>query len=310
MDNSRWRIQRGPDRVGSSLLEARLTESLALLESRFDIPIPSHGRHREALKVLGQCNRATDPIDMSDIEGLDRIAASHRLAWETFLVTVAAIEDRRNPSTPFTTDRFKSLLGGPLVDEGRDGSPRDTQFELTVAAHFRLASCSVHDGEPDLRLRYGEELVGVAAKRVRSLNPDQVQKHARRAAQQIAATGTRGWIAINLDSRFAEVDFDQPEVDLLRDFEEEFDAVGAALQRTEMKPHVLGFLLFGHVHTWRPPENEATAPSLHSAAPLRWLRLTDEPGDMELFERFSGALADRMATRSKLLASKEFTGPL
>lgn len=310
VDSSRWRIGQGPDRIGSGLLEVRLTESLEHIESRFGVPVPSQGRHREAVKVLARWNEARDPIDLSDIEELDRIAASHRLAWETFLITVAAIEDRRNPTTPFTTDRFKSLLGGHLIDEGRDGSPRNTQFELFVAAHFRLASCTVHFGEPDLRLLYGGELVGVAVKRVRSLNPDQVQKHARKAAQQIEATGSRGWIAMNLDSRFADVDYDQPEMDLLKDFEDKFDAVGAALQRTTMKPHVLGFLLFGHVHSWRPPEGGTTAPRLHSAPPLRWFRLVDDAADVALFETFSGALADRMATRSKLLASKNFTGLL
>jgi hypothetical protein len=310
VDRSTWRVGKGPDKIGSGLLETRLAESLEHLSERFGVTVPPGGRHTKALETLQRWNQADDPVNLSDVDEIESITAAHRLTWETFLITVAAIEDRRNRETPFTQNKLQAFVRGHLTEEGRDGHPRDIQFELFVAAHFRLPGFSVYAGEPDLLLYYGKELVGVAAKRVRSLNPDQVQKRARHAAGQIEATGRRGWIAMNLDSRFAEVNYDQSEDAVVRDFETAFDAVEKALQRAALKKHVLGFLLFGYVHAWRAPDDGSSSPQIHFAPPLRWFRLVDEPGDAEFFEEFSKACSDRMGVRLKTLASKDFTGLL
>ena len=59
------------------------------------------------------------------------------------------------------------MMGGGEVFEGEHRA-RDAQFELYVPALLALAGAEVRRGEPDARFRYGYELVGVAAKRIRS----------------------------------------------------------------------------------------------------------------------------------------------
>ena len=136
-----WRIS-DSDRVGSVLLESRLNESLDKLSRVFKVSVPQQGRHRSAAEILRHWNEGGTPVDLTDEEELIRLAAAHRLSWETFLITVAAVEDRRNARTPFTRERLSQMLGGDLLAEGRDAAPRNTQFELYVAAMLRLPGCS------------------------------------------------------------------------------------------------------------------------------------------------------------------------
>ena len=304
-----WRIS-DPERVGAVLLETRLRESLDNLARVFKVSVPQHGRHQDALEVLSRWNQSKTPINLSDHEGLLRLTEAHRLAWETFLITVAADENRKNVRTPFTQGKLRDMLGGGLVLEGRHGGARNTQFELYVAAMFRLPGCSVSvmDEGPDLLLRYGKEDVSVEVKRIRSLNVDQVQKQARTAARQIEKKGLRGWIALNLDSRFEVVDYAQDESEVLAGFSEAFDSVESALRRPALKPHVLGFILFGYVHSWHPPLTGTTEPRLHWGAPFRWQSLTDDPEEATLFQEFHDAWWDRWLDRRSTLCSRGFTG--
>ena len=306
-----WRAS-DPERVGSVLLETRLRESLANLARVFKISVPQHGRHQDALEVLRRWNHSQAPINLSDQEEMLRLAEAHRLAWETFLITVAADENRRNARTPFTRAKLRDMVGGGLVLEGRDGRARNTQFELYVAAMFRLPGCSVSgmDEGPDLLLRYGQEDVGVETKRIRSNNVDQVQKQARTAARQIEKKGLRGWIALNLDSRFEVVDYARDECEVLAGFSKAFDSVESALRRPALKSHVLGFILFGYVYSWHPPLNGTTEPRLHWGAPFRWQSLTDEPEEATLFQEFHDAWWNRWLNRRSTLCSRDFTGLL
>lgn len=293
--------------MGSAHLARRLEEALDHLRDRFGVALPPNGRHQTALATLERLNSSEQPIDLGDASELTRISEAHRLAWETFLIVVAAIDDQRNPQTPFTPERFERMMGGDLMDKGRDSLPRNTQFELYVAAMLRLPGGTVTGGEPDLRMLYGQEEVGVAVKRIRSLNPDQVQKNARDAAKQIHAVGRRGWIALNLDTRFARMDYSQPETTRLNEFDETFDSVVSALRRASHKPHVLGFILFGYVVGWHPPDVEGDAPRLHVAAPLRWIGLSDDAGEVRLFDDFTRSWHQRTAKRLQALGSKDFT---
>ncbi len=305
-----WKTDQDPSLVGSGLLQSRLRESLQHLANRFGVAAPSHGRHKVALEILQKWNKTEQPIDLSDKDELRRLTEAHRLAWETFLITVGAIEDHRNARTPFTQDKFRLMLDGDLVVEGPRGTARDTQFELFLAAMLRLGGVSVADGEPDLLMGYGTSEVGVAAKRIRSLNIDQVQKNARDAASQIERESVRGWIALNLDSRFAVVDYAQPEDTLLVEFSETFNSVNAALRRPALKSHVLGFMLFGYVHSWHPPAKGTSAPRLHWAAPLQWQGLPDDPQDKALFDEFTAVWSKRWTANRRTITSKDFTGLL
>jgi len=306
----KWRVENEPATLGSGLLEVRLRESLDHLAKWFSVEVPIVGRHRLALKMLHRWNQATEPIDLTDRRELRRLTETHRLAWETFVITLAALEDRRRRYTPFTRAKLETMLGGDLVEERRDGSARNMQFELYVAAWLRLCGLAVTDGEPDLRLLYGTEEVGIAVKRIRSVNVDQVRKRAGGAAGQIETQNLRGWIALNLDSRFALLDYGQDEDALLADFTETFDSVKGALEGTSVEPHVLGFMLFGYVQAWYPPTADRTMPQHHWGTPMRWHGLADTPEDAAFFDEFATACSEKWAARRRVIMSRDFTGPL
>lgn len=275
--------------MGNTLLATRLEKSLSFLRTQLRVHVPRHGRHIKALDVL------TDRNLVENVKP-NRILAAHRLAWETFLIVAAALEDRRNTASPYTRKRLATFVKGPLEIEGRDGSPRNVQFELTVATHFRLASCAVYDGEPDILLLFGQETVGIAAKRVRSLNPTQLRKRAKEAAEQIDNSKMRGWVALNLDARVADIAYDGSGGGAItEELGRAFDVVSEALA-TLGSPNVLGHMMFGYLASWHPAVGSDPA-GLHFGVPFRWMCIPRRDGDEALFNTFSRSWAERFDQR-------------
>lgn len=298
MLGSRWTINEFPTRMGNTLLAARLKKSLSFLRTHLHVPAPDHGRHEEALGILTAPN-------LVETVAPNRILAAHRLAWETFLIVAAALEDRRNDASPYTQKRLARFVRGPLEGEGRDGRPRDVQFELTVATHFRLASCTVCDGEPDILLLFGQEMVGIAAKRVRSLNPTQLRRHAKKAAEQIGNSKMRGWVAINLDTRVEEIVYDAADGGAVTaEFSRAFDAVSEMLTAIGSR-NVLGHMMFGYLASWQPAVGSDPA-GLHFGMPFRWMCIPRRDGDEELFNTFSRRWAERFDQRMVAMQQPDF----
>lgn len=106
------------------------------------------------------------------------------------------------------------------------------------------------------------------------------------------------------------VDNSQLEATLFEEFDRIFNSLTSALRRAALKPHVLGFMLFGYVHSWHPPAGQATEPRLHSAPLMRWQGLVDEPADVELFEAFTKQWSERYEVRLQTIGSKNFMGQL
>jgi hypothetical protein len=260
---------------------------------------------------LDRWNTDSNPIDTSNSLETARLGAAHRTAWETFLITVAVDQMRPQKGEDlFTSGKLSLMMGGGDVHDGRDTSARDAQFELYVGAQFRLGSVEIHGGEPDLRMRYGHELIGIAAKRVSSPASKQLKTHLNKAVEQIDRSGFRGFIAVNLDSRFDNVDLHQPVEDQLRQFEGAFDSVNSHLAKHYHKKSVLGLLLFGYVTAWGPSPISGTAPRLNTAAPLRWVRWTDDAGEALHHNDFAEAWQSRMRRRLAVLSSPDFDGQL
>ena len=293
-----WTVDGGMDGMSSALLAGRLQQALDFLTNYLRVPVGS-GRHREALSVLKSSFEKMET---------DRVLAAFRLAWETFLIVVAAMEDAKNPRTPFTRERLEKLVKGPLVDEGRDGGPRNIQFELLVASHFRLAGCSVYDGEPDIVLLYGQEKVGLAVKRVRSLKPAQLLRHAKKAADQVHRSNMRGWIVLNVDSRVDNIDYNESDHETaIANFSDAFDVVSEDLRTAETRGYVLGHMMSGYVDRWKPA-SEACAAELHFATPFRWKCIARNDVDEQLFNTFSRSWAERFDRRMKVVRDPRFTG--
>jgi hypothetical protein len=134
-----------------------------------------------------------------------RVAAETReaqlsFATELFLIVYSAARSRYD-GHPFTREKLATVVRGSERAEGRDTGPRDKQFELFVAARFRLGGLDVYDGEPDLILRMGKHLRGVAVKRVSCDNYTQIRDRIKKAVDQINHTGLPGIIAIRLEGR-------------------------------------------------------------------------------------------------------------
>ncbi|WP_420632717.1 hypothetical protein [Candidatus Palauibacter sp.] len=213
--------------------------------------MPSGGRHERALRTIKRLN--DEGLRFGNDEDLRLAAAATRAAHELIVLYLAAYEVRRPQRQLFTPAKLERTLGGALLDEdeGRDGSARDIEFELLQAAKFRLGGVSVYAGEPDLRIRYGYEKVGVAAKRIRSLRDDQVVRHVKKAAEQISGSGLRGWIAINLDARFRSTSVIQSRESLFPAFDKIFDSVNETFRSQYENSDVLGFRLHGYTYGWQ-----------------------------------------------------------
>ena len=231
---------------GSTILEQRLTQAIKILES-FGVRLNPTGRHRSARRRIEKFNQGRS-LQLNNDDQRIRLEAADRTALEAILIASAAHRSRR-PGTPFTIGKLQSMM----KDHSR---ARDTQFELMLGAMFRLGGVEVISGEPDLRIIYGEERVGVAAKRVESLNPDQLKKRAKEAERQIHRSGLRGWIAFNLDTRFAAVDPTVPEEALVKEVGEIFEEAGRVVKTNTDGNEVIGVMLHGYTTVWEQPAGD------------------------------------------------------
>jgi hypothetical protein len=96
---------------------------------------------------------------------------------------------------------LRKAVVGPHLTRSDQTAARNYQFECLVVALLRLAGIAdVISAEPDIRILVGESAIGIAAKRVTSLNPTQRKKQVRKALDQVHAQGIPGFIALNLDA--------------------------------------------------------------------------------------------------------------
>lgn len=289
--------------IGSGALHPRLETALSYLE-RIGIRVPPTCRARNAARLLGRLNRDEEAISRDDPAQLSRIQAGYRTAWETFLITFARWEARRDRWHPFTKEKLSALLGGPDVIEGRKTIARDTQFELYIAANLRLGGVEVRGGEPDVRFKLGYERFGIAAKRISSADLGQLRRHATKAAHQIETTGRRGFIAINLDSRFAATRVEQERSVLLGEFDAVFDSVNELLPELTELPHVAGVMVFGYATEW--VFSDQHLPRILIAAPFRWLGWSNDPAERLLFDEFMRRWRSGLEQHVALLFSSKF----
>lgn len=293
--------------LGSGLLEVRLETSLEVL-GKLGVEAPPAGRHKKALSLMRALNEGRLSVATRDATLLRRVEAANRLAVETFMIALTAFEARRKPRHPFTSDRLRTMLKGAELESDGNDPGRDAQFELYVSANLALGGAEVQRGEPDLRFLLGTQLVGVAAKRIRSPRPDQVVRHVKKAVEQIESSEMRGFIAINADRRFEGQSAIGPDAQLLVEYERIFDEVGAALEKAYASPQVIGCMMFGYTSTWTWPDDEL--PRLASAVPSRWFAWPDAPEDEQLIDEYRRTWLHRLESRAQRAFDPEFNGLL
>lgn len=99
---------------------------------------------------------------------------------------------------PALLKKFQSALGGASSATGESNpASRNIQFELFLAAILRSAGVQVVFAEPDLRLRCGEQMLGIAVKRI--LSAERIPREVHEGGKQIERQGLRGFVALSLD---------------------------------------------------------------------------------------------------------------
>jgi hypothetical protein len=212
------------------------------------------------------------------------------------LIAVASYRLRRQRRTsPFLEGKLQQIMGGAEAYGPGRSEARDIQFEMFVAAQLALGGLEVTKGEPDLRYRYGYERVGVAVKRLDSLALTQVRRNIKDAADQIARTGLRGWIALNLDTKLQGLPLVANRPTLLKRFSLAFDSVIPLAARYGSGPQILGIITYAHLSGWRPANSRRNVPELLIRAPFRWLGWeSDDPAPKLLFQDVTQAWLSRV----------------
>jgi hypothetical protein len=95
---------------------------------------------------------------------------------------------------------LRDLISGALhaADDSSKTRGRDRQFELFVGALCCRAGLEVSLAEPDLLVSLKSGPIALAAKRLRSRN--KIHKNIKKAADQIAGVGVRGFVVIDVSS--------------------------------------------------------------------------------------------------------------
>lgn len=283
-------------------MAGRLRESLTVLQ-RLGVRVPRQCRARAALAFLDALNKPGAASPAVGDEAFERAIEAHdRTARELFTITYMAWEERRRPDSPFTVKKLETCLYGGDVDDGRDAEPRNTQFELNVAALLRLGGAGVTQGEPDLRADVTGRIVGLAAKRVRSLRDDTLDDRVEEAADQITRSGLTGYIALSVENRFRDVDPRQAEPELLKDFARVFDSV--RYRWAAKYPRVLGAFLFGYATTITPAKGDAL-PLLSIVTPVRGERWAFDAEEASRFQEYFAMWHERMMRNVTFLMSPE-----
>jgi hypothetical protein len=194
-------------------------------------------------------------------------------------------------------ERWKHILGGPdLPGEETDSSSkaRNTQFELFVGAWLTAGGVPVRLEEPDLRMLYYNQELGVAVKRVRSR-----AKFVRRAcdgADQIEAHTGTGVVAINVDHLLDELPQSQDSSSLGKYFDDCVPEYELALERLRNRDAVKALAAIGTQVAWNAGPDR---PRLHIVSFCKWRFITDAAEEAqqanEHWAAFTQKQADRMS---------------
>jgi hypothetical protein len=297
----RW-FHSGWPALGSGTIEDLLERVIASLQ-KSGHPVPPSGRHNAALRILQGANR--DEIDIGLPATRGKLAHAQRVAIELIMIVYARYLRGPKPNSPFTRRRFQEAFGGKLDGSEKTTTARDYAFELFVAAYLTIAGRFVTDGEPDLRFLYAlDERVGVAVKRVTSLAKKQLAERIGDAVRQIDASGRRGWIAVNLDTRFHGRKLFGNQDEVVRSFDDAFNTLLPLADAHSANRMVMGILAFGYLSEWT---DEGDKPGLMWSTPFRYhgfidpdpmaQRLADKIGQT-MFETFDARLPGMIPPQS------------
>jgi hypothetical protein len=175
-----------------SLQRRTRTEAAAYIMAQFhELGLELPSRVVEMHRVLSRGNVPFDDPDF--FTALESLRDLHQL---TFLFEQLHIH-RDNPRFQKVV---KHLLNDSVLPQHDKDSPgRDRQFELYLAAICQNAGLVPVDyEEPDITCFIDGAKFGIAAKRLKSRKPSQLEKHVRKGADQLRQQGLPGIVALEL----------------------------------------------------------------------------------------------------------------
>ena len=249
------------------------------------LTIPGGNRLQLAVRTTRRYNDAANLAAADDV-ALGKAAEAFRTLWESVLIIDARLSARRGERVLPTESLACLLRGAEHPAEDKDTSARNEQFELFVGAFLLHGVLNVIRAEPDFQFVYLREWTGVAVKRVRSTRPQTLRDELRDAARQIIRAGTRGFIALSLDTWLTELHTDGTTEELGASFDDLLERAYALIQDQSERRALLGAIVLGVVLRW---ERGELHPILRFSTPWKIINFSDD-GDVgssiDFFARF------------------------
>ena len=252
------------------------------------IRVPDNCRLIRSIRQLTE--HRDDPALLRRVDELGKqlMGESARTVLELYIATHCGQTD---PEPTVRSKFAEAIQGADLPEYEETHSARDIQFELYLWGVINASGGSCRFAEPDLIRDYGDEEVGVAAKRIWSQL--QARKRLSSAAEQIAVSGLRGFIAVNAQE-YLTADAG------VADLRAKGQAISDALNRLHghlpyiaKKAHVLGLFVGGTIYRWEVDSDGSVAFDL--TAIHQWLFMANDAAEEERARLFSTAQEQRLA---------------
>ena len=197
------------------------------------ITVPPGSRLLRAIDIVDR--RIGETFEAPEVE-----TAAAQTILDFYLITHAQAD---KPPSPVLERLAEALSGGDRVTSDSDRRPRDVQFELEVWAVFRVGGVDISFREPDLIFQMGAQTIGIAAKRIWSV--EQAHKRLSEAAEQIERAGLRGMIATNVQEYLNGVEADLDLASKGKAFDVDVRRLHGQMPYLAGKKHVIGIMLRG-----------------------------------------------------------------
>jgi hypothetical protein len=260
--------------------------------SQMGVRVHSGNRLQKAKQLIEQFTSPKFTLQPEDEALQRRIIDAHKSIYEQYVITRCFARDNNEIEKGIMVKIEVMLGGADKEEEDRNSIARDTQFELYVASTLMMGGIMVQFDEPDLRFHYGEELMGVAVKRLKS--PKQLEKRVKAGVAQLEKSTKRGFIAVNLDMFLKKVRLVGEDSDRFAQFDKSNIPFLKLEPLLEQNPMVIGILAFGSTSSWVFGEGK---PQMDSSNFHRFVSYSDDPEEKEFGQMFLNNLISNIRMR-------------
>ena len=255
------------------------------------VRLPGGNRVEKAAKLFENLASGRVSIGQHPEQSLlEKLHDAHVTFLEHY-ISARALGFDDHPVSDRLRKKVQTTLAGAELEVG-DKHPhaRNFQFELYVGSMLTMGGADVGLDEPDLRMNYLGEVVGIAAKRTTS--PSEFRNRAESAQGQIKKHGLRGFVALNADRLASQGGLANRPIGMLVPGLREIDDY---LQEHE---HVLGRMVFGRESGW---DLSGSVPRVVLGFRYQLRTFADTIDDQQRAEAFFKPLMARIHARYKEL---------